>query len=68
MCICVCVCVCTYLFSCAVGGICRVPAFGNIELRQGDFESRLVNGQDRCEVYTCVVSVLILVETCSTDS
>ena len=38
-----------------VGGVCRVAAFGNIELREGDFESRLVNGGDRCQVYSCVV-------------
>ena len=43
------------LFSVAIGGVCRLSAFGDIELREGDFESRLVSGGDQCQVYTCVV-------------
>ena len=42
------------LFLVPVAGDCRGTAFGNIiELREGDFESQLVN--DQCQVYSCEV-------------
>jgi hypothetical protein len=41
------------LFIVAVAGVCRVAAFGDIELLEGSYESRLVN--DECQVYSCVV-------------
>lgn len=50
-----CVHLASMLFSVAIGGVCRISAFGNIELREGDFESRLVSGGDQCQVYTCKV-------------
>lgn len=41
------------LFIVAVAGVCRVADFGDIELLEGNYESRLVN--DRCQVYSCEV-------------
>ena len=42
-------------FADTVGGICEVADFGNIELREGNFLSRLANGQTQCQVYSCEV-------------
>jgi hypothetical protein len=37
----------------AVAGVCCIAAFGDIEICEGDFESRLVN--DECQVFSCEV-------------
>ena len=48
--------------SYTAGGVCRVPALGNIQVSEGEHASRLLTGGSECEVYTCQVHMCMYID------
>ena len=47
------------------GGVCRVPALGNIQIYEGEHASKLLIGGSECEVYTCQVCTFMYTISCT---